>query len=315
MAISENLTHIENKNIQKELKGFGNTLWIGAPLTVLRDTLINPNNSENIPFTIAPDNIPFNGNISAETLRLALELHIRSRWAHVALDIGKELIGQVINGVGDKEIPKEGFGIMLRMVNHGSRPLLLQKEDRPFHFFITPNEARITGDELIDLMSTDNEDGIFPFGEEGNHWRKHYEKKNDGNFLFSGIYLRIDEKERYWIPDSSASIIIPNYPTFNDVRTFLFENYFKKSNDRDFIMPSNHLWIGKLLPLQIGKGKYAKLDNNAFVDINGKFFRKGLQTHSPLLDGRTVSHHVEVKGPADWVLVNFIRAGKELKAG
>ena len=303
-------------SLKKEIEAFGNVIWKGEPLSVVRSTLMPPQQPANIIFHISPGCFPQNGVISQEAFSLLAKPHTRSRWAHVALGTSREIVEQTASLLINHTLPPQGIDVKLRMVNHGSRPVRLEQGDKPFHFYVAPEKARIVGEELESIIGPEDGKPIQPFGEEGEDWIRYYEELPHGERKLAGLYRRIDQDERYWIPGSQEPITLPNFPTFSEIRTWLYKHYFKRIDDREYPMPRNRLWIGKLTKMKIGNGIYAELDDNAFVYMgNGTFLRKGLQIASPLLEGRTDEHNVEVKGPANLVLVRFLRNGQEIKAG
>lgn len=319
MPLAERLVHRT-----KELDHLGDTLWRGPALTVAETTLIS--DIASVPFVLEPRNLPFNGDVSLTAIR-QLQVHIRSRYAHVGLDVlfdtGDQLVSTLLRRGGvPRRKPTEVYFVL---VNHCATPVELRAGSQPFHFFYIPEAAYIKGGELKGIVIGLNGEErdmsgkkVIIKGHQGVHWNWYEESTGRGERVVNGIYMRIDPNDRYWIPKSNIPIRLSETGTFQEARDYLFTNHFKSATDAEFPLPKNGLWVGKLPYLTLISDVYAVLDPDAFYDVRGREFHKvGLQTHSPLLEGKRTNHypHVEIKGPADWARVRIVRNGQEAKAG
>lgn len=295
--------------LENEIGKLGNELWRGEPLAVASLAFLPPGETRKVSFLVTPENLPKKGCMSPDTLRAFLSVHIRSRYAHLALDVPGDFTDPLLNnGIG------KGSLVKLSISNHGSRPIVLREADKPLHLFMVPPGAEIKGESLTTALGTD----IKMFGKKGEDWEKYYEQVRDRRGQIRqelrGFYLRInqDKDKKFWMPDSDDPIELPNLPSYREVRDFLFREYFVTESEQP--MPQNHLWIGQLATQKIAPGIYGILSRSAFVKIGNQFvkIKNSFQTQSPLLEGRVtdgeeLSHNVEIKGAAKWVLMTYAR--------
>jgi len=300
---------------QKDFERFANVLWRGSALEIAQPTIVHK--TAKASFILESRHLPFDGDISPSVLSELL-IHIRSRYALVGLDTP---IDRVFKSHSKQSMPKNGEReiIELIMINHGARPVELPKGAKPFHFFLIPPASYIQGEELEEMVGNEEGKAVYVQGSEGKDWSIDYETTQAGERLATGLYLRIDPEERFWIPPSEDPIRLPDEEktTFQDVREFLLAYVFKKIDDPEFPMHRNGMWIGKGPHLTLDPDIYVKLNHQGYEQRNGGFYKVGMQTHSPLLEGGRTKHHplVEIRGPANWVRATVIRNGEIAEPG
>lgn len=295
--------------LEREIGKLGNELWRGDALVVASHTFLAAGETRKVAFMVTPENLPKKGFMSPDTKRAFLDVHIRSRYAHLALDVPEDFTEPLLsNGIG------KGSLVKLDISNHGSRPIVLRQADQPLHLFVVPPGAEIKGDSLSAVFGND----IQMFGKRGEDWEKYYELVRDSRGRvrqeFRGVYLRInpDKNKRFWMPESDEPVALPAVSSYREARDLLFKEHFVKESDSP--IPQNQLWIGQLPQQKIAPGIYGILSRDAFIKINKQFVKiqNAFQTQSPLLEGRVtegeeVAHHVEIKGGAEWVLLTYAR--------
>lgn len=300
----------------KELEKFGNTLWRGTPLEVAQPHIISDANS--VSFLLKQDNLPFKGDISVNILP-HLQVHVRSRYAHLGLDVFYDTGEQLFKAAQEQGMLKEGqqVEVSLPLINHCARPIELPKGAKPFHFFLVPDAAYVRGKELEYMVGKEDDKTIRIRGRKGRDWRLYYETGPTGKKIASALYLKVDPDERYWIPPTNVPIRLNEAGTFEQAREFLFTYLMKRTNDPEFPMPPDGLWIGRGPHLSLKSDVYLKLDHDVFVEKNGAYERVGMQTHSPLLEGLRTNHypHFELKGQADWARATVVRNSGAPHAG
>jgi len=304
-----------NTSLREETEAKSEKLWIGSPFVVAKDTELPAHApAKQIPFIISTDNLP--PNLSPDELRDDLRQHIRSRYALSGLDLNpQDFNDQLIKGIKNLGEFKSGNKtIRLGIINHGSRPILLPRGAEPLHLFRVPQEAEIKGKDLETALGKAKK--IQMLGQKDKDWRIHYGLNDSLEKEADGVYVKInqDRDSKFWIPDSNETLRLDEFPTFREVRQYLFDEVFKGVYG-DNSMPSDHLWIGQLAPQIIAPGICGILSNDVFKEKGGKLrkYNDAFQTESPLLDGRVdegeaFSHLVEIKGTPEWVLINYVRA-------
>jgi hypothetical protein len=299
---------------QKDFERFGDELWRGPALEIAQPTVVHK--TAKASFILESRHLPFDGDVSASVLSELL-VHIRSRYALVGLDVPVQHASKLYR---EQRIPKNGESVVIELpiINHCARPVELPKGAKPLHFFFVPETAYIKGEELESIVGNESGKAICIQGAVEKDWRMDYETSPTGERLATGLYLKIDPEERFWIPASKEFIHLPEEETttFQDIREFL-ANVLKRIDDPEFPMHKNGMWIGKCPHLKLGPNIYVKLDNETYTQDNGVFHKVGLQTHSPLLEGGRTEHHplVEIRGPANWARATAIRNGQTAKSG
>lgn len=302
---AESLDGNGHARLREEIEQLGTELLWGEPLEVVKDTVIQPNKGKKVRFRLSPESLPVPKVISSQTKKMFIRAHVRSRFAHIKQHIGVEFVDEVIQASERNKFVEKGIEVDLPVVNHGSRPVLYRAGVRPVHLFAVPPASRVVGEELDSMLGPGKP--IDLFGDEGGNWFKYSETTAEGEVL-QGIYLRVDRRNRVWIPDSDDIIDLPDFPSFFEARQWMQENLFKRIDDPVFPMPQNHIWVGDTMPMQLPDGIYGILDNTAYVDVGLPTFQpKGMQSESPLLEARSDTYRVEIQGPADWVLLRFAR--------
>lgn len=293
------------------LERFGNELWRSPPLELTKPAFIRDTTIAS--YELESRHLPFDGDISSSVLSELL-VHIRSRYALVGLDVPVQNIRETIT-------PKNGESeiLELRMVNQSARPIELPKGAKPLHLFFVPQTAYIKGEELESTVGNEVGKAVYIQGAVEKDWRMDYETSPTGERLATGFYLKIDPEDRFWIPASKEPIRLPKEETttFQDIREFLRANVLKRIDDPEFCMSKNGMWIGRGPHLTLSPNIYVKLDHQGYEQRNGRFYKVGMQTHSPLLEGGRTKHHphVEIRGPANWVRATVIRNGEIAKPG
>jgi hypothetical protein len=325
MALERGLPSFEDRKIiskertlQQDIERFGNVLWRGPALEVVNPLIIKPGEISAVEFSLEARHLPFDGDVSLDTL-LCLFPHMRSRYAHIGLDVmdvDKGIFEAVLNN-GSPPTPDNPLSIELLVNNHCARAVELAPNARPFHLFYHSDSAHIRGDELENKVGNSKYHPVHIRGEEGEDWIIIRETSPTGKEESTGVYLKIDPSEKFWIPPSSIPISITEEGSFQEIRGYLFKNIFKKTDDPETPMPKEALWIGKGPFMRLAPDIYAMLDHEAYALINGTFEKVGLQTHSPLLEGGRTNHqpHFEIKGEAQWVRTTFIKNGNTAKPG
>jgi hypothetical protein len=315
----------EQEAATREVEQFRDVLWRFNPVEVAEriilpaaDPIKGKSSFTSVPFLLKSENLPFNGVVSQNILS-KLQVHVRSRYAHLGVDVLLDTGVQLAEELKEKGVPTEekGIPVNITIVNHTARPITLPKGEKPFHFFYVPESAYVKGKELEEIVGNTPEKLVRIAGSPRRQWNIDYQTTPSGKRQAEGIFLRIDPKERVWITPSTVSIEFPDYVgTFQHAREYL-SRAFRPIHDSQDPMPANGLWIGRGPFLMLADGVYAKIDHDAYLQRGSEFFPVGMQTHSPLLEGLRTQHfpHFELKGDADWVRVTIIRSDQEAKAG
>ncbi|EKD65192.1 MAG: hypothetical protein ACD_50C00164G0003 [uncultured bacterium] len=310
MTTERDMRHFEN-----ERSRFGNVLWKGPPLEIIRPLKINALEMKKLEFRLKPEHLPFDGDISLESLP-QLEAHVRSRYAHIGLDV----IG-VWQDISER-VYKEGRSVFdnpieATVINHSGRPIEFVPNAKLFHLFHAPEASYIHGEELESIIGTEKDMPVCIKGEEGKDWIIARETSPaTGREEARGVFLRISV-ERYWIPPSNVPVRVTEEGSFHRVREDLFTYILKKTDDPNYPMARDSFWVGKSSHLELADDIYVKLDHEAYALTNGSFEKVGLQTHSPLVEGGRTRHslHSENKGDVDWIRVTVVRNGEPARQG
>lgn len=294
------------RNLSQEQLRAENSMWRGDPIRLYASATLPADSKTSVRFVINKGNLPPNNN--AET-----EVHVRSRYAHMGLDI--ELRGSDISEQARRVIEGNKPHLVIPVINHSQRPVHVTED--VLHLFSVPERALVRGSALELVVGNKPGKPIYIRGEEGRDYRIMYETSSKGESVATALYLRIDPNERFWMPPSNVPIELPKNITFSQMRELLFMYAFKRVNDPEYHMPRNGLWIGKGPSLKIHPNFYLKLDHFAFREKDEEFIKVGMQTHSPLLEGGRTDHvpHFEMKGNADWAKAIVIRNVVPAKAG
>lgn len=316
----------EKTTVQEEIERFGDKLWRGPAIEVAEQSkslFINAGETQDVEFRIKPaSNLPFGGNISLEVL-LRLYENMRSRYAHVGLDVVNvaQHIYDAFRRAGLEKFDRS-FNAPIPVINHCERPLELEPNARLFHMYYYTEAAYIRGDELEDIVGNEEDKPVYIKGKEGDDWIIKRETTPNGDLQAIGIFVKIDPNERFWIPPSDDPIKLSGEGSFREVREYLFENVFKKYDDPNFPMPKNALWIGKGPHMKLDSGIYAEIDHNVCIVNGDKYDIVGMQTQSPLLEGERTNHqpHFELKaeiekGEICYASLKIIRNGQPAEQG
>jgi hypothetical protein len=310
----------KERTLQQDIERFGNVLWRGPAIEIAEQSkklVLKAGGIQDVKFRLEPKHLPFGGKISFEMLLLLSE-HMRSRYAHVGLDVVD--VAQHIYDAVRKDsfpMPDEPLDVSVPVINHCARSLEIESNAKLFHLFYPPEAAYVHGDELEGIIGNEEDKPVYIRGDEGIDWVIRRDTTPSGKIQATGLFLKIHPTERYWIPPSDDNIRLPGEGNFQEARKYLFENVFIKTDHQDHVMPEGALWIGKSPFMRLSHNYYVKLEHDAYVRTNGDYKRVGMQTHSPLLEGGRTEHnpHVEIKGKADWVRASIIRNGAVAMAG
>lgn len=307
----------EERTLQEDIVRFGDKLWRGPALEIVNPSTIKPEEMSLLEFKLEARHLPFNGDVCPDLL-LDLSAHVRSRYAHLGIDVMD--VGQrIFENIYERGFPKPDsplhFG--LNVFNHGKRSIILVDKAKLFHLFYTPEGACIRGEELENMIGNREDKPVYIRGEEGKDWSISKESTPEGKEEARGVYLKIKESEKYWIPPANTPIRMLEEGNFRQIRDMLFRHYFKKTDDHYYPMPKDALWIGKGPYVRLSHDIYLMLEHDAYVFTNGRYEKVGMQTHSPLLEGGRTDNdlHLEVKGDADLVRAKVIRNGELAEQG
>lgn len=294
-------------NLLEAVHVLESTMWRGEPFKLVRSVILPADEISSVAFFAEENNLPSHYEGEDE-----INSHFRSKWAHLGLDSRKS--GADIMERARRALVSGQNVFELPIVNHSQRPVRIF--DTVFHLFSVPEKAVIHGEELEKIVGNREGFPVYIQGEEGKDYRIMYETLPSGENMASAIYLRIDQ-ERFWLPPSDVPIELPRKGNFTKMREILFQYAFKRTDDPEYSMPRNGLWIGKAPHVAIHPNLYLVLDHFAFAEIDGEFVKVGMQTHSPLLEGGRTNHypHVEMKGKAEWAKVTVVRNSVLAKAG
>lgn len=327
MAVERSLPPFENRGalakertLQHDIELFGNEIWRGPAIEIAEQSkplVLKAGEIQDVKFRLEPRHLPFGGNISLEMLLLLSE-HMRSRYAHVGLDV-VDVAQRVYDEVRKDSypMPDEPIDVPVPVINHCARSLEVEPDAKLFHLFYTPERAYLHGEELESIVGNDEDRPVYIKGKEGEDWVIRRDTSPSGEIQATGLYLKIHPSERYWVPPSDEPIRLPGEGSFKEVREFLFGNVFRNINYPDYTIPEGYLWIGKGPFMRLSHDYYVILEHDAFVRTNGDYERVGMQTHSPLLEGGRTDHfpHVEIKGNAEWVRASVVRNGQKAEQG
>lgn len=283
--------------LEADIAKLGDEIWRGSPLAIVDEVTLPPHTKVPVTFSITPDNLP---PVSLPTFISNVRVHVRSRNAHIGLDVPENFVETLAGDIRSKKLNPER--VKLEMLNHGSRAVRLRTGEKPLHFYIVPPSAEIKGSKLNNYIGRE----IHMMGTEDKDWVRYY-----GNYGLEGIYLRInkDPDQMYWMPpllDSQPKpITLADFHSYREVREHLFQEDFTKISDIG--KPRGHIWIGQLSDQRIGPGIYAVLSNKVYKrddDGNFKVIPGEFQTECNLIEGRVneagdgsdLSHHVEIVG-------------------
>lgn len=297
-----------DKKSKYGIEEIGNTLWRGPALEVVSPITIKPERSAKVSFSIASSHLPFDGHIQEIVLQQLL-LHIRSRYAHLGLDLNMSFYEALMRKEG---IPKEGKEAIMsiELINFGLRPIEITKGAKVFHPFIVPEKAYIKSGELERIVGNHERKSVYIQGKNEEDWRMVYECNAEGLDEAVGIMLKIDKKERFRIPSSPDPIKMIENGTFADFREWFNEN--KETIDPNISLPDNAFWVGAGPHIALAPDIYMQLGLDTYQEIDREFIKCGSQISSPLLEGLRTNHrpHFEIVGQGEWIRASIVRNGK-----
>lgn len=305
---------VKSSSIETDLRKLGDQLWRGEPLRLIDEVLLPPHSITPVSFMLPPDSLP---PVSLATFLSSGRVHVRSRNAHLGLDVPEDSIKKLCQVIKKGELDQKDH-VTLEMTNHGSRPVILGKDEKLLHFYVIPPAAEIKGDRLELFLGQEENRFIQMLGVEGEDWVRDF---GESSQELQGLYLRInkDPRNTYWMPpsDGQLPIRLGELHSYREVREHLFQDDLVKISERP--KPPGHIWIGQISEQKISPGIYAILSNEVykreedgmFKEISGEF-----QTECNLIEGRVnatsdgkdLSHHVEIVGDtAEWIRVTYAR--------
>lgn len=266
--------------------------WKGPDIVITQPILIPARGSRLVPLRITPENIriPHIGMLS--------DVHatMRSRVAQVGLDV-LDLGGQLLHDLEVKGAdPTEPYEAMVRVDNFSNRLVVVPEETGLFRAYYENPQARLTGEALYDACERGD---IQIAGEQGKEW--HWSVERGGKV--TGIYVKIDEESRRWVPPQGEPLKIIDDADF-DYRAYI-DSHLEP-------IPYSHrpiLWIGETKPrITLSENVNGILHAALVKHVTGKNGILGAHINSHLIDGGRTDWRVrvEVVSPTDENMPDFV---------
>lgn len=271
--------------------------WIGPDIATDEEIVIYSHAL--VPMVITPDSLPPMLRQRPEALR-PFRASARSRYAQLGLDPYEALTQQIAHAL-ERSRSQDIFGNVTQsfvadvlVYNHGERPIHLREGAKPFRLYNRFDRPLAYGQNVVDLI---NSGQVQLEGERGKDWDYSYggEKRVVG--AINGINVRIDDKNRKWIPfDPNDTPIKLDENEGNSRR--VFDDLSVEVPERE----QNTLWVGETAPVIVLQPHVdAIIDKTALPEISGRiqWNQMGSQTESHLIEGGRTSWkvRVEIKSP------------------
>ncbi len=231
--------------------------WNGANAVTLHEVKVRSLGAM-IPVYYPPDSLPPQDPQMSDQDYLKrvrrLKVATRSRFAQLGLEILQNAGGMFAYDLGSgSETPSR-----VMATNLGERTLKIPTGTELFAFY-EPGDP-IIGKELVAAMEND----IQITGKEGREWKFVYSNRYDRTSEnVSGIAVRIEEGEAYYIPWDTEEIDVSTVANAPDYRAEL-RKYYEK-------VPKNHpvgIWFGTLPQVKLSGSVAVELDERIFPSIN-----------------------------------------------
>lgn len=277
-----------------------------------------------VPFLVTPQSLPPLRGLPPEALRY-VHASVRSRYAQTGLDVYEAATQQVARAIMDNRM-QNIYGDITReaevdilIFNHCARPIHLPEGSEVFRFYYELARPAIYGEELVQMVQ-DREIQIE--GKYGADWVwAHSDPRLGGRRDIAGIYVRIKDEDRRWIPPhpEDEPIVVDQESRLHDFRDKIGQLLEPIPGDDRQI-----LWIGETIPVTLDASVEAILDKAVIQDIHKITLKNfGVQINSRLIDGERTNWEirVEVLSPTsrllipNFVLLYFIRNGAQLFKG
>lgn len=249
-----------------------------------------------VPFLVTPKSLPSLRGLPPEALHYVRE-SVRSRYAQVGIDVYEAATQQVAHCIMDNrmqnqygDITKEAeVGILV--FNHCARPIHLPEGSEVFRFYYDLARPAIFGQELLRMVS---EGKIDVEGEYGVDWAwSHSDSILGRERDITGIYVRIKDEGRRWIPPhpENEPIVVDESIYIHDFRDKIGQLLEPIPGDDRQI-----LWIGETIPVTLDQSVEAILDKAVIQDIRKATLDNfGVQINSRLIDGGRTNWGIRVE--------------------
>lgn len=203
----------------------------------------------------------------------SLAVSVRSRYAQVGLDIPTDSIRSLFEA--KFAIGEDNSSARIVVLNHGTRPVRIEKGARPFRLYTDSAKHAEKGEGLVSLIGS--EVGIE--GKEGADWLF----GRDGEGIPNGVYVRINPESRRWMPPNPDNSEIDVDETVTDYRPLidpLLEPIQTVSNGK------KRLIIAETEEITLSRNVDAIVDDVVHINDRGHIrFDTGKHTNSRVLDG------------------------------
>lgn len=179
-------------------------IWKSPDFSIATEVILQPGRTQNIP-VIVPSLDPFTPRVLSYG-----EFSVRSRYAQFGIDIlhsAAKLIGET------QEVVKAELMVSVPIRNHSARPVNLPEGTRLFRFFMTPANASLDREKLLEMVENGK---VRVGGERGRDWEVLFTEK------IGKLWLKLDPYKILWMPPhpDSTPITIPDQPGI-DYRTLV----------------------------------------------------------------------------------------------
>ena len=128
------------KLLKEQEKRFGNYIWKSDPVEIENGAILDKESPQKLRFKFRNKHFPFNGDIPISFVPFLLP-HVRSRYAHVGIDI-LDLAHDLQEAIEKYGIPQKDEDVLsvdLLVFNHLKRPVKIPSDAKIFHLYYTNN--------------------------------------------------------------------------------------------------------------------------------------------------------------------------------
>lgn len=278
--------------------------WIGPDIVMNEDVVISDMSSVSV--TIDPKSLPPMFRQHPD-LQVMIAPSMRSRYAQLGLDFqglvdGWGLVdGMLMNFIATalteskSEDPSgnifKPFSASITIFNNGLRPVKLEEGARLFRFFNRFKRPIARGKEVVHLIESGQ---VKLNGEFGKDWSWCYAYDQGIPSFITGIHVRIDEKNRMWIPPDVSDVPVNINDQGQDYRKSLDELLTEVPEREDLTF-----WVGETAPeISLQPTVDAIIDYKVLPDISEEIINyKQIGDHasSHLLEGGKTNWKVRVE--------------------
>jgi hypothetical protein len=255
--------------------------WRGPDVELVQDVIVPPGDYKYASVLVRKDGFP--GALQDDLgLVRNLRASVRSRYAQIGIDVhdhGEQLYHSLITR-SEEFAQNDSIELRMQLLNHGMRPVELPVGSRIFRPFYDVGRPKLINEGLEEMIDSGQISIEGEFGP-NKDWYYAFDEIGENKL---GVYVRISDENRMWIPPGDDPIRIDDNGG----------NNYRAEIDRLLSpipeSPGQKLWIGETKPhIKLGDSVHGILHRAVLPDVEGKGAREAWGTHvnSYLIDGGT----------------------------